>query len=329
MRARGVVAFLRRRVDLRAERGWSLAEMLTAVSIASVVLGSATAMLASMVNVNTKSERQLEAQDKARSAIDAVAAQLRSAIGPAGSHPIYSPAGNSTSPTTNLVFYAPDPSASTTNNPRGLQWVRYCLDYANVSNETLWKQTGPYDLSQSAPPSTTSCPSSAAGWTTRNALATNVVNRASTGTNCLDVPTSSRDPFKPSVDASGTIRDMRICLIVQGEPTRKETVITSSVDFRNAKSAPIASLSCRAQNGHGICDASGSSDPDGEALAFKWKYQCCSPGYTGGDTTWETGETNYLFDKGGLTSGQTYKFWVQVTDASALSTTSSQTLTMP
>ena len=45
-----------------------------------------------------------------------------------------------------------------------------------------------------------------------------------------------------------------------------------------------------------------------------------SPGFTGGDTNWETGQTSYLFDKGGLTSGQTYAIYVQVSDASGLAT---------
>ena len=299
--------------------------MLTAVSISSVVLGSATAMLANMVNVNTKSERQIEAQDKARSGVDAIAMQLRNAVAPSGSQPIYLPAAGSTAPTTELVFWAPIASASTTNNVRGLQWVRYCLDYGTLSNETVWKQTAAYDSTQAVPPSTSTCPSSS--WTTRNRVATNVVNRNSTGTACKDAATNSYDPFKPTVDSGGTLRDMRICLLVQGEPTRKVTMITSSVDFRNAKSAPNATISCRAQNNHAVCDASGSADPDGEALGFKWKYRCCSPGFTGGDTNWETGQTSYLFDSGQLAVG-TYAIYVEVTDASGLYTDVSTQVTI-
>jgi Tfp pilus assembly protein PilW len=327
MRARAVVASLLRRADLRAEGGWSLMEMLIAVLVSSFVLGTATALMSSLVNVNVKSERQLEAQDKARTAVDSLAIQLRNAIGPSGSQPIYAPAAGSTNPTTELVFWSPKPSASTTNNPRGLQWIRYCLDYSNAANETLWKQTAAYDTTQAVPPSTTTCPS--ASWTSRVKVATNVVNRASTGTDCKDTATNSYDPFKPTVDTGGTIRDMRLCLLVQGEPTRKATMITSSVDFRNSKSAPNATISCRAQNGHAVCDASGSTDPDGEALAFKWKYLCCSPSFSGGDTDWEAGQTSYLFDKGGLVSGSIYRLYVQVTSASGLSSTVFQNVTMP
>src|SRR5436305_10162422 len=38
--------------------------------------------------------------------------------------------------------------------------------------------------------------------------------------------------------------------------------VTSSLNFRNVKSAPTPVLSCRVQNKHAICDASSSSDPD-------------------------------------------------------------------
>jgi hypothetical protein len=99
------------------------------------------------------------------------------------------------------------------------------------------------------------------------------------------------------------------------------------VNFRNTKSAPNATVTCSVQNRHAICDASASTDPDGEALTFKWKYRCCSPGFTGGDTNWETGQTSYLFDSGQLAVG-TYAIYVEVTDASGLYTDVSTQVTI-
>jgi Tfp pilus assembly protein PilW len=292
--------------------------MLVAVSVASLVLGTATVLLSTLTTLNKRVENEVSAQEKARTAIDALAAQLRNGVGPPGQPPVYYPAGGSTAATTELVFWAPIASANTSNNPRGLQWVRYCLDYANVNDETLWKQTATYDASQPVAPSTSTCPNAA--WSTQQTVATSVVNRAGTPVTPL---------FTPALDGSGVIQDIQVRLLVKGDAARTPTPVTSSIHFRNAKSAPSAVLTCNAQNGHAVCDASRSTDPDGEAIAFQWKYRCCSPGFTGGDTNWETGQTSYLFDKGGLTSGQTYAIDVQVTDASGLATTATTQVTMP
>src|SRR5437764_12884550 len=134
---REAAAFLSRRADLRSERGWSRAETMIAILVASFVLGGATMILGGVASLNGTTERQVQAQETARTGIDSLATQLRNAIGPAGQTPIYSPASGSTAPTTQLVFYIPGGTGDATTNPRGLQWIRYCLGYSNVSDETL------------------------------------------------------------------------------------------------------------------------------------------------------------------------------------------------
>ena len=310
--------FLRRRVHLRSQRAWTLPEFMISILVSTLVLGAASTLLTGVASLSGTTDRETQAQDKARTSIDALAAQLRNAAGPPGKSPIYSPAAGSTGGATDLVFYEPVASASTTNNPRGLQWVRYCLDYSTLSNEKLWMQTAAYDSTQAGPPSTSTCPNGA--WTTQQLVASNIVNQSSTPVTTL---------FTQGEDPSGAIRDIQVRLLVQGDSARKPTAITSSLQFRNLKAAPNAVLSCTAQNGHAVCDASKSSDPDGESVSFKWKYLCCSPSFTGGDSTWETGQTSYVFDKGGLTSGSTYAIYVEVTNNSGLFTDASQQVTMP
>jgi Tfp pilus assembly protein PilW len=295
-------------------------EMMIAILVSTMVLGSATTLLGGLAQLNGKTDREVVAQERARTAIDALAAQLRNATGPTGSSPMYYPPAGSTAATTELVFYAPVASANTTNNPRGLQWVRYCLDYTNTASEVLWMQTAPYNSTQAGPPSTSTCPNAA--WPKQQAVATSVVNRASSPVTAL---------FTPGPDSSGVIRDLQVRLLVKGDVKRTPTPITSSIHFRNAKTGPSAVVSCQAQNGHAVCDASKSTDPDGEALSYKWKYRCCSPGFSGGDTNWEAGQTSYLFDKGGLSppANNTYAIDVQVTDTSGLSTVATAQVTVP
>src|SRR5205807_318609 len=99
MRAlREAAAFLARRAGLRSERGWSLAETMIAISVASVVLGGATMILGGVASLNGTTERQIQAQETARTGMDSLATQLRNAIGPSGKTPIYSPASGSTAP---------------------------------------------------------------------------------------------------------------------------------------------------------------------------------------------------------------------------------------
>jgi Tfp pilus assembly protein PilW len=291
-------------------------EMSIAILMASVVLGTATTVVANVATLNGTIDRQVTAQETARVAVDTLSTQLRNAIGPPGQSPIYYPIASTADPT-EVVFYAPDPSASTTNNPRGLQWVRYCLDYSNLASETLWMQAAPYDSTQAGPPSRTTCPNAA--WTKKQAVATNLVNRTTTPVTTL---------FTQSADAGGVIHDIQVRLLVQGDSKRKTTPVTSSIDFRNAKSAPNAVVTCQVQNRHALCDASKSTDPDGEALSFKWGRVCCSPSYTTSDTRFETGQTSYLYDSGTLSSG-TYNVYVRVGDASGLTTDASAAVTIP
>jgi hypothetical protein len=313
----GVVASALRRVDPRSERGWSLQELLIACLLSALVLGTANSLVSAVGSQHGRIERQVTAQDRAREAIDGLATQLRNAVGPPGGSTIYYPATGSSAATTELVFYTPNGTYDGATNPRGLQWRRYCLDYSNVANETLWTQTAVYTSAQPAPPSTTTCPSAA--WATSRKVATNLVNKSQTPQVNL---------FKPGLDSGGVVRDMQVALVVQGDSLRKPTPVRSSIDFRNSKSGPSAVVTCQVQNKHAVCDASTSSDPDGEAIGFNWGRTCCSPSYTTSDTRWETGQVSYLYDSGQLSSG-TYAIYVKVTDASGLTNTSSTTVVIP
>ena len=292
--------------------------MMIAILVSSFVLGAATTLLTGVASLNGTTSRQIQAQDDARRTVDHISTQLRNAVGPPSSPPIYSPTSGTATGTTDFVFYNAAPNASTTNNPRGLQWVRYCLDYSNTSNEKLWMQTNAYDSTQAGPPSTSTCPSAA--WATQQLVVSGIVtmeptSSASIGCSAASSPAYYRCPFLPGVIGSAT-HNVRTRLIIQGDSARRNTTITSSADFRNLKSAPTASVSCRIQNQHIICDASASSDPDGQSISYQWKRT--------GDSTWESGQTTYLWDSGLLSTGS-YTVTLRVVDTDGLYTDATST----
>ncbi|HEX8160028.1 MAG TPA: hypothetical protein VF526_21825 [Solirubrobacteraceae bacterium] len=295
----------------------SLPEMLVGMVLAITVLGAGVDAFASFVSQKSLGDRQTQAQDTARTAIDQLATQLRTAVAPTGrTSPVYNLVSDS-----EIQFWAPNPSASTTNNVRGVQWIRYCLDYSNTTDEKLYMQTAAYDDSQSTPPAATACPS--ASWTNTRLVASNLVNKnPGTTTSLLSVTTDA---------TSGLITDVSMDAMVDADTTKSPpaTELKSSVNMRNANRAPDAIVSCRAQNAHALCDASSSSDPDGQAISYQWKIVCCSPSYTGGDVTWEPGQTSATFDKGGLTSGSTYRIDLRVTDSMGTTDDASATQVMP
>jgi type II secretory pathway pseudopilin PulG len=307
---------------VRSEHGWTLTEMMIAILISTFVLGAASTLLTGVASLNGTTTRQIQAQDDARRAVDHLTTQLRNATGPPTGTPIYSPASGSAVGTTDVVFYVPTPGASTTNNPRGLQWVRYCLDYSNTSNEKLYMQTNAYVSTSPSPPSTASCPSGS--WTTSQLVVSNITGMEATaspstaGCTSLSTPAYFRCPFLPGV-TGGVTRDMRTKLVIKGDSARSNTTITSSLTFRNVKIPPTASMSCRVQNKHIICDASASADPDGQSISYQWKRT--------GDATWETGQSTYLFDSGALSSGN-YTVTLRVTDSDGLYTDATQAVTV-
>jgi prepilin-type N-terminal cleavage/methylation domain-containing protein len=292
---------------LRSQRAFTLVEVLSAMTIATVVLGAGVTAFAGFLTHSTSANNRTDAQDTARLAIDQMAAQLRGAMssGPAGNQPVESASSYS------VVFLSPSPTASLTANALGLMHVRYCLDASSSANQKVWRQTAPYDDgSNAAAPATTGCPS--ASWPTRLEVASHLVNQAQTPATPL---------FTPSTDSSGNVSDIAITAAVDADPTTAPpaTNLRTSITLRNLNHAPTAALTCQATgNGHVACDASTSSDPDSQTLTFAWAMD-------GGTLA----GVSYHIDQASLASGSTHSFQVTVRDSGGLTSTATQSVTLP
>jgi hypothetical protein len=291
---------------LRSEHGLMLNELIVAITVALAVFGSTVLAFGGFLNQNRIADRQAQAQDKARLSVDRILTQVRSGMS-ADNEAIKQPIQSYTS--YDLVFLTPREGTSVTRNSRGLVFVRYCLDTTDLTNEKLYMQWVNYDsTSQRTAPAVGTCPNSS--WANQQLIASNLVNMMQSPT----VPF-----FSPTVDASGNITDLAVQSVVDADVNKppKATDLRSSVTLRNLNRSPVASLSCQTANGHVICDASASSDPDGQSISFAWQLD-------GNPLP----ESSYRLDQSPVSSGN-HTVQVTLTDSGGLTSSTTQTVNMP
>ena len=160
----------------REQRGFTLVEMLAAISISMVVLGGILTALDQFTGVSRATTDRNGAEDQARQTVRELARNLRNTASPGQSG-----SGIERGTGTDLVFQAVDPAnAGSGSNAYSTQRVRYCLDSSNSTYGTLWKQVKTW-TTPSAPalPGATACPDLAFG--SQSAVGTLVSNASSGG----------------------------------------------------------------------------------------------------------------------------------------------------
>jgi type II secretory pathway pseudopilin PulG len=239
--------------SLREHDGYTLVEVLIVSVLMIVVLGATlTTLTAFQRNVST-TERQNDAQDQVRNAMDLLARDLRNLASPTTDAPL----ALDVMGTQQVVFQSegmtlPAGSQNASNTTR----VRYCLS----PDGDLFRQTQTWTTAGLPPiPDSTACPGAGA-WPTTKLVSADVVNGA-------------RPIFSYNATLPAEVTEVTSSLFVDVNPGRSpsEQTLQSSVYLRNQNRRPTASFSLAVANGTQIImNASDSTDPEEKALFFTW-----------------------------------------------------------
>lgn len=267
---------------VRNEDGFSLPEVLIAMTIMLVVMIATLASLDSYRTRQKLDERRSEAQESLRRGVDHLERQLRNLATPVSLvKSIYraEPA--------DLVFQTADPQK---------RWVRYCIDTSDPKIATgkaaLWYQVSA--AATNTPPTAASCPGAA--WSYQETVGEGVVN-ARDG---LARPIFRYNWPKSATGAAittdtSTITQIRTELWVDANPGASplEQRLSSGVFLRNQNQAPIPGFTWT-PNGHGVVlNASPTTDYEGRRLNYHWYYGP-SPAIPSGCAPPEPAPASYL-----------------------------------
>lgn len=258
------------------ERGFTLVELLVAVTISLVVFGLVGTSLVTYQRNADRSTRQNNSQDQARLAVDRIVAELRDAASLRDLPTLIESAGPY-----DLVFQTigPAPGAGS-QNESGIRRVRYCLPPdpgpGSEANAVLYAQTqtwttvatpaNPWPITSGG---STACPSTPGSVPSGSSIATtklaeDVMNRYAGG---------ARAAFSYDATALSAITTVGIDVSVDVDPDQSPdaTSLRSAAFLRNQNQAPVASFTATPTGGgHVLLNGGGSSDPDNQQITYAW-----------------------------------------------------------
>jgi prepilin-type N-terminal cleavage/methylation domain-containing protein len=290
--------------------GFSLIELLVAMSMVVVIFGATLTVLEVITRQAQGNTQRNDAQNQARLGIDLIVRQLRNI-----SSPIASPKLVERAAPYDLVFQTVGPGPVGAN-ASGAQRVRYCIPQdtpaGSAGNEVLYSQTQTWTTAQpptspwSADPSVSiPCPDTSAttlaqSVSTGRVVVPSVTNRLRQ----TDRPAFSYNNSATAPSDLSKIISVQLDLFVN--PTTQiagaETELRSAAYLRNQLRAPEASFTSTATGSGGVLLNGGTSySPDGEDLSFSWACTAPTPcpaastlaGSATGLVSWQPGPGTY------------------------------------
>ncbi|MDQ3936074.1 MAG: PKD domain-containing protein [Actinomycetota bacterium] len=245
---------------LRSEAGITLPEVLLAAVLMLLVLGATLTSLSEFATTSRATEEVNDSQQRARQSIDQLVRELRN-------HAVANtnaPEGIAVAEPYDLVFETVGHERPTdTSNSANIERIRYCLGEAPFAEGELWAQVQTWTSATAPPlPSTADCPDP--DWPARRLVAEDVVNRSG----------GARPLFTYDSTVPAEVRRVQVSLYIDMTPGRGagETHLQSGVFLRNANHPPVASFTARVLgSGVVVLNATGSSDPEGQRLAYAWR----------------------------------------------------------
>jgi type II secretory pathway pseudopilin PulG len=317
------------------ERGFTLIELLVSMGLSMLVIGSVVTIITVFLNDSRYDTLRDTAQNDARTLVDRVSRELRSAASSSsGASGLIERAGSY-----DLIFETVNPSTVYGGSNASNQYrVRYCLD----GSQTLWRQTATWTTASApAVPTSTACPD------------TNSADYVQSGgaTCCKELTdvtnTIGGDTTRPLFTYGPTgwssvsqIQEVQVNVITDLNPGHlpgPSPQLTSGIYLRNENSAPAASLSVTwIANGSGTRDVTlngtSSTDPNGQSLTYQWYANSgstgCASSTAGPATGAITGGTTVVYDAGTFNANTTETFALLVTDTQGLTSCNSQTVTI-
>jgi prepilin-type N-terminal cleavage/methylation domain-containing protein len=299
---------------LRSERGMTLIELLIAMTLSLLLLGSTLGVFTTMERNSSRSQDQLDAQREARTASEILALRLRNLAAPTASSLITIDPGKLIERATaqDLVFRSIKPTGTpSAQNPTNVQRDRFC-----VTAGRLYRQTQSWTTTDPGLP-TGAC-GVASGWTNTRVLAQHISNGARPAFGYLSsvngTVSEASSVDTTDISAVQSIQSIRSDLFVDAKANvaPRETELTSRIFLRNQNRKPLAdfTVTCTGVGRGVVLNGSTSSDPEDGPLTFEWRDAGVK---IGAGVTWTATS---------LSAG-THTFTVNVTDNSNQSTLSS------